>query len=58
MKNTQNFQKIFEKFKFKKVKFKEVKLENICNVLIGGTPKRAVKKYFIGGKIFGHQFQN
>ena len=34
----------------KKVKFKEVKLEDTCDVLIGGTPKRAVKKYFIGGK--------
>ena len=35
-----------------------MKLEDTCDVLIGGTPKRAVKKYFIGGKIFGHQFQN
>ena len=46
-----NFSKNFLKdLKLKKVNFKEMKLENICDVLIGGTPKRAIKKYFIGGK--------
>jgi len=52
--NIQKFTELSNKFleylTKQNIKFKEFKLINICHVHIGGTPKRSIKNYFIGGK--------